>query len=106
LSKLQIEHWDPKRDGALSESAMRRKLEDRGYVVSLYVYPPGTWFPDHDHAVDKIDGVLSGRFRMTMRGQSAVLEAGDLLVVPQHWVHSAEVVGDEPVVSLDAVRVG
>jgi quercetin dioxygenase-like cupin family protein len=73
---MQIEHWDPERDGALSESAMRRKLEDRGYVVSRYVYPPGTWFPDHEHGVDKIDGVLSGRFRMTMRGQSAVLDAG------------------------------
>jgi hypothetical protein len=33
---MQIEHWDPKRDGALSESAMRRKLEDRGYVVNRY----------------------------------------------------------------------
>lgn len=103
---MQIERWDPKRDGALSESAMRRKLEDRGYMVSRYVYGPGTWFPDHDHAVDKIDGVLCGRFRMTMRGQSVVLKAGDLLIVPKHCVHSAEVVGDEPVVSLDAVRVG
>ena len=102
---MQIEHWEPKRDGALSEPAMRRKLEDWGYVVSRYVYPPGTWFPDHDHAADKIDGVLSGRFRMTMHGRSAVLEAGDLLVVPKHCVHSAEVVGDEPVVSLDAVKL-
>jgi mannose-6-phosphate isomerase-like protein (cupin superfamily) len=32
-----------------------------------------------------------------------VLEAGDCLVVPGGVVHSAEVVGDEPVVSLDAV---
>jgi quercetin dioxygenase-like cupin family protein len=101
---MQIEHWDPARDGALSETNMRRKLEDRGYLVHRYVYPPGTYFPDHDHGVDKIDGVLSGRFRMTMCGTSVVLEAGDLLVVPMHVFHSAEVVGDEPVVSLDAVR--
>lgn len=102
---MQIEHWDEARDGALTETNMRRKLERRGYRVSTYVYPPGTCFPDHDHGVDKIDGVLSGRFRMTMQGVSLVLEAGDLLVVPRHVFHSAEVVGDEAVVSLDAVRL-
>jgi quercetin dioxygenase-like cupin family protein len=84
---------------------MRRKLEDRGYTVSRYDYAPGTYFPPHDHGVDKMDGVLSGRFRMTMSGQEVVLEAGDLMVVPKHVTHTAEVVGDEPVVNLDGVRV-
>jgi quercetin dioxygenase-like cupin family protein len=103
---MQVEHWDAAHDGKLSEANMRRKLEDRGYRVSKYVYPPGTYFPDHDHGVDKIDGVLSGRFRMTIGPESVVLQAGDLLPVPRHVFHSAEVVGDEPVVSLDAVRFG
>jgi len=102
---MQIEHWDPARDGELTEANMRRKLQARGYSVSRYVYPPGTRFPEHDHGVDKIDGVLSGRFRMALlQGGSAILEAGDLLAVPKHVLHSAEVVGDEPVVSLDAMR--
>ena len=83
---------------------MRRKLESLGYRVCRYVYPPGTVFPPHNHAVDKIDGVLSGRFRMQMHGQALLLEAGDMLDVPRGVVHSAEVVGDQPVVSLDAVR--
>ena len=103
---MQIEHWHTERDGELSEINMRRKLEDRGYRVSKYVYPPGTYFPEHDHGVDKIDGVLAGRFRMSMNGGNVVLEAGDLLVVPKHVFHTAEVVGDEAVVNLDAVRVG
>ena len=102
---MQIEHWHPERDGPLSEEAMRRKLEDRGYSVSRHVYPPGTYFPAHDHGVDKIDGILAGRFRLTMSAQEVVLEAGDLAVVPKHVMHAAEVVGEEPVISLDAVRV-
>jgi len=102
---MQIEHWDPARDGELTEANMRRKLQARGYSVSRYVYPPGTRFPEHDHGVDKIDGVLSGRFRMALlQGDSTILEAGDLLAVPKYILHSAEVVGDEPVVSLDAIR--
>jgi quercetin dioxygenase-like cupin family protein len=103
---MQIEHWNPARDGELNERNMRRKLEDRGYHVSRYDYPPGTCFPDHQHAIDKIDAVLSGRFRMSMGGATVVLEAGDLLAVPRHQTHSAEVVGEETVVSLDAVRIG
>ena len=101
---MEVEHWDEARDGPLTEAAMRQKLEDRGYQVSRYVYSPGTVFPDHTHEIDKIDGVLSGRFRMTTRDGSVVLEAGDCLAVPRGTVHRAEVVGDEPVVSLDATR--
>lgn len=103
---MQVEHWDAQRDGDLSEEALRAKLEARGYRVSRYVYPPGTHFPDHAHGVDKIDAVLSGRFRMRMGGRSVVLGPGDCLAVPRGAVHSAEVVGDAAVVSLDAVRSG
>ena len=102
---MQIEHWDEIRDGVLSENNMRRKLRGRGYTVSRYVYPPGTFFPEHEHAVDKIDGVLSGRFRLTLQGREVILEAGDCLRVPRGALHSAEVVGSDPVISLDAVRI-
>lgn len=101
----EVEHWDATRDGSLSEGAMRRKLESRGYTVTRYTYPPGTSFPAHTHGVDKIDAVLVGRFRMVMGETDVVLAAGDCLVVPRGVVHSAEVVGDDPVVSLDAIRL-
>lgn len=102
--KPRVWHWDEARDGPLSEQAMRAKLESMGFTVSRYHYPPGTCFPPHEHSVDKIDGVLAGRFRMEMGGQAVVLEAGDLLEVPRGAVHSAEVMGEQAVVSLDAIR--
>ncbi len=101
---MRIEHWDESRDGPLSETALRERLEARGYRVSRYVYPPGTRFPPHTHGVDKIDAVLSGRFELEMEGRRVVLEAGDMVEVPAGVVHAARVVGDRPVVSLDAVR--
>ncbi|MEW8026910.1 MAG: cupin domain-containing protein [Candidatus Thiodiazotropha sp.] len=103
---MQIEHWNEAIDGEISETAMCSKLEARGYDVTRYVYPPGTFFPPHQHAVDKIDGVLSGRFRMSMGGHSHILEAGDCLQIPKGVIHSAEVIGDQPVVSIDAVKTG
>ncbi len=102
---MQIEHWNSEQNGSLSESALRTRLEARGYQVTRYVYPPGTVFPPHSHGVDKIDAVMSGQFKMTMQGRSVILKAGDCLAVPRGEIHSAEVVGDQPVVSLDAVRV-
>jgi quercetin dioxygenase-like cupin family protein len=101
---MELEHWNEEKEGPLTEAAMRRKLEERGYTVSRYVYPPGTYFAPHTHGVDKIDAVLSGRFKLEMGGNSVILETGDALAVPKGAVHSAEVVGNESVVSLDAIK--
>ncbi len=70
----------------------------------MYRYDPGTFFDDHTHAVDKIDAVLSGRFRIGSGGQSVILEPGDYVQIPAGLTHFAEVVGMEPVLSMDAVR--
>lgn len=101
---MQVEHWDTERDGELTEQRLQRKLMARGCSVTRYVYPPGTVFPAHSHEMDKIDAVLAGRFRLRMGGQSVVLEAGDCVLVPRGAVHAAEVIGDQPVVSLDGVK--
>ncbi len=103
---MTIQRWDDAQDGRFSESALRKKMEKAGYAVTRYVYPPGTEFPNHTHSVDKLDAVVSGRFRMVMRSRELVLERGDILAVPRGTVHSAEVLGDEPVVSLDGIKQG
>lgn len=101
---MKLEHWHTARDGPLSEANFRRKLQARGYQCSIYTYVPGTRFPDHAHPIDKIDGVLAGRFRISMDGGSHILEPGDCIEVPRGRVHSAEVIGDQAVVSIDATR--
>jgi quercetin dioxygenase-like cupin family protein len=92
-------------DGLLTEAALRAKLESLGYRVAKYTYGPGTVFPDHKHDVDKIDAVLSGRFRLVVRGHMKVLGPGEWIEIPRGTIHNAAVMGDEPVVSLDAVRL-
>jgi len=101
---MAIQHWNVS-DGPLSEAALRAKLESFGYRVARYVYEPGTVFPDHKHDVDKIDAVVSGRFRLVVRGHMAVLGPGDMITIPRGTSHNAAVMGDEPVVSLDAVKL-
>ena len=101
---MAVQRWNSS-DGEPTEAALRAKLESRGYTVARYVYEPGTVFPDHKHGVDKIDAVVSGRFRMVVRGHTKVLTAGDWVEIPRGTVHNAAVIGDEPVVSLDAVKL-
>ena len=102
---MNLTRWNDATEGQLTEKALRAKLERLGYSVTRYVYPPGTVFPDHSHGADKMDAVLSGRFRIVLAGHEMVLEAGDMVAVPAGAVHSAQVIGNEPVVSLDGVKM-
>jgi quercetin dioxygenase-like cupin family protein len=101
---MELEKWDEKRWGKMTEENMRKKLEFQGYEVTRYVYPSRTIFPDHSHSVDKKDAVVSGKFMIEAGGRSFLLEAGDMLAVPAGTPHNAKVIGSESVVSLDAVR--
>lgn len=102
---MEVRRWREERDGEeVTEEKLRAELRERGYSVSRHVYSPGTTFPEHTHGVEKIDAVVSGRFRMTVEGEEVVLGPGDFVRVPAGTTHTAAVVGEEPVVSLDATR--
>jgi quercetin dioxygenase-like cupin family protein len=100
---LSIERWDESL-GKPNEENLRQKLENEGYSVVRYDYPPGTVFPEHTHGFDKKDAVVQGTFRIRALGQEYLLGPGDALAVPAWTVHSADVIGDETVVSLDASK--
>ncbi len=100
---MEVEHWDDAW-GELNEVNLRRRLEAEGYSVARYDYTPGTHFADHTHAFDKKDAVLRGRFLIRALGREYLLGPGDVLAVPTGTVHSAEVIGNETVVSLDASK--
>jgi quercetin dioxygenase-like cupin family protein len=102
---MPVHKWNTALDGPFSEQMLRAKLEALGYRVARYTYTPGTVFPDHRHEVDKIDAVIAGRFRLVIGGHLTVLGPGDWVDVPRGAVHSATVIGDEPVVSLDAIKL-
>lgn len=102
---MDVSRWSDRHgDDEVDEQVLRAELEERGYRVSRHLYRPGTYFDEHTHRRDKLDAVVSGRFRMTVAGKQVVLEPGDWVEVPAGTVHTAKVVGAEPVVSLDATR--
>ena len=100
---MEIEHWD-QNWGEINETNMRRRLESQGFSVSRYDYQPGTFFPDHTHAFDKKDAVITGRLIIRAVGREFSLGPGDALELPAWTVHSAEVASDETVISLDGSK--
>jgi quercetin dioxygenase-like cupin family protein len=101
--ELKVIRWDPAW-GPITEHAMRQQLVAAGYRVASYEYPPGTYFPSHTHSVHKRDAVLSGKLKIAWEGGAVVLERGDMIEIPAGASHSAEVIGIESVLSLDATK--
>lgn len=101
---MDVFSWDEDRDGPLTEAGLRKRLEALGYSAIRYDYPPGTFFPDHTHSVEKMDAVLAGRFELVLAGKRLVLGRGQWARIPKGTLHSARVIGSETVISLDAVK--
>lgn len=100
---MRIERWNPEW-GEINETRMRERLRDEGYAVNRYDYPAGTHFSDHTHGFDKKDAVVRGHFLIRALGREFLLGPGDAIALPAGTVHSAEVIGSETVVSLDASK--
>ncbi|MBI4664878.1 MAG: cupin domain-containing protein [Nitrospinae bacterium] len=102
---MNILRWDEREDGPFSKDSLKTKLVSLGFAPVEYVYPPGLVFPPHIHHYDKMAAVVSGHFKFTMGGNSVILTTGEAIFVPAMELHSAEVAGNEAVVSLDAEKV-
>jgi len=83
-------------------AAIKQQLKDEGYNIYVYSYPGGMCFPPHMHEHDTIHIVLSGAMKITMDDTDHILKPGERFVVPEAKMHTAEVLGEMPVVILDA----
>lgn len=103
---MRIERWDPRRDGPLSEAALRQKIEARGYRVSSSSWPAGAIVAGQAEMHERLDAVVSGLMKLTVDGESAILTPGDMVYVPLGAVRRIEVVGASPLHCLDGVYAG
>ena len=106
LSVLRVERWDSRRDGPVTESAVRQKVQNGGYEVSSLAWPPGTILPAETQYRERVDAVVTGIIKVTLDGESAILTAGDMILVPRGSIRRVEVVGPSPVICLDGVYHG
>lgn len=67
-----------------------------GELLRLHItrYQKGTTSDLHSHINEQIMLVQAGRYRATIEGREHTLEAGDLIIVPSHALHTFEALED------------
>jgi mannose-6-phosphate isomerase-like protein (cupin superfamily) len=100
---MRIERWDVRRDGPLSEAALRQKLEALGYEAATSSCAVDRVATTRGEGSERVEAVVSGLIKVTIDSESAILTAGDVVFVPRGAVRRVEVVGSSPASSLQAV---
>jgi quercetin dioxygenase-like cupin family protein len=113
VNRITVIRW-PADAGQVTINKIRARLEQEGLYPSRFDMVPGDSYGDHSHPEAEIRWVVSGRLRVRLwdrarpRGHEPadeiILEAGDRLELAPNVVHSADVVGDEVVVTVCASR--
>lgn len=60
-----------------------------GMTVAFWTIEAGAALPEHSHPHEQISSVLEGQFEMTVAGETQILEAGMVAVIPSGVAHSA-----------------
>jgi mannose-6-phosphate isomerase-like protein (cupin superfamily) len=90
--------------GVTAVLTLRAKLEVEGYEVSIQLLAPGTIFGEHCPCDTRLEAVFSGRLRVVIGRREHQLGPGDWLEVPRGATLLTEVLGEDPVLYLLAVR--
>ncbi len=65
-----------------------RFLHGEGMSTAYWTVKEGSGFPEHRHPHEQIAMVVEGRFEMTVAGETRVLDAGTVAVIPSNVPHS------------------
>jgi mannose-6-phosphate isomerase-like protein (cupin superfamily) len=99
LRSYRIEPW-PNADEAEPQE-LRQQMAREGYSVYEWTDRPGAVYPPHAHSTDQSHWIISGTLELEVEGVGIVrLSAGDRDFMPAGTVHSARVVGAEPLTYL------
>jgi len=104
MDSIRVEHWDTEEEGLLTADGVRHKLAVLGYDATPKTYRPGEQAPSRRVPVDSVEAVVEGQLKIILEGEARVLKPGDLLFIPKGLVTSLEVVGQRPVLCLEAIR--
>lgn len=54
----------------------------------------GATLPEHAHPHEQVTNIITGRFEMTVDGETKTIEAGDVVVIPPGAKHRARALTD------------
>jgi diguanylate cyclase (GGDEF)-like protein len=102
LDFIRLERWNIQADGPMSEEGLTRKLMTWDLAPRQQTYQPAVAILDQSPDQGSVHAVLHGQLRITIEGQSTLLQPGDCVFIPAGTTYSSEVVGNEPVLAFDS----
>ena len=100
---MQVNRWDDRRDGPLTEAAIQQKLKTLGYDPLPRSNPTGAIVSARVHHRERAEAVIAGLLKVTIDDESVILTAGDIVFVPRCAARRIEPVGSAPVLCIEAV---
>lgn len=100
LEFIPASHEDPKNPGALKKILFKKEGLDPGRIqmVNWAKIPLGKAFESHYHEdMFEVFIIMSGRAKVEINNEEAVLETGDTVVVSEKQVHKMTNIGLEDV---------
>lgn len=87
--KPQLLRWAEIKEEKLNDKITRRLAIGQNEMVGRLRLAKGAVVPPHKHVSEQITMVMSGAIRFTIGGKDTTVRAGEVLVIPPNFVHSA-----------------
>lgn len=100
---LQVERWNVRRDGPVTEQGLEDKIRTLGYHLLPILDPHGALVSARVHPFDRAVAVLAGLLKITIERESVILTAGDIAFVPGGCTRRVEPMGTSPLLCVEAV---
>ena len=97
---MKLSRMDDLNDVLLRPGVSHKCFSGEGATLAWGTLEPGHELNPHSHPHEQIVYIVSGKIRFTVGDEAAIVEPGDMLVIPPNVQHFAENLGSEPAVDL------
>lgn len=72
-----------------------RMVHSEKMTLAYWDIQAGAMLPEHAHPHEQVAAqVMSGEFELTLAGETRIMKAGDVAVIPSNVVHSGKAITD------------
>lgn len=102
----RVVDWTTVEANEVFPGIVRQALTTDTSTIVRYTYHTGSVFPIHQHPEDQVTLVHSGEIEFTVGGETVVLRAGQIAIIPGDTPHGARVIKRETVVADNFIASG
>jgi quercetin dioxygenase-like cupin family protein len=97
---MQRYNWDTVPREAMGPLIVRQVIHTPDLTLLRGTFKQGAIVALHQHVHEQVTNVLSGRMRLEIEGEAAILTAGECARIPSNLPHAAEALEDTVVLDV------